>query len=156
MIGELCMKLIRKKTYPAILAKTIEHVNQISLVLKLKKIKHISLTGTSPVSKRLKVLEGMRQEVPVVVIFSTIFDEALDVPALKVLITAGSGRSFRQLIQRIGRGMRVHKGKSVLKVYDFYDTTHGYLLSHSKKRKKMGACSLWLPRKTKAGWQKNY
>lgn len=137
IIGNLCRKLIRRKEYPAILTKTVEHVNHISKFLKAKKVKHVILTGSSPVSERLEVLEDMRNERPKVIIFSTIFDEALDVPALKVLILAGSGRSFRQTIQRIGRGMRTHKGKSKVLIFDFYDNTHGYLLKHSKVRKRI-------------------
>lgn len=137
IIGELCEKLIKKKKYPAILAKTIEHVNRISAVLKIKKIDHVILTGTSSVADRLSALEGMRAEVPLVIIFSTIFDEALDVPALKSIIMAGSGRSFRQTVQRMGRGMRIHKGKKKVNIYDFYDTTHGYLERHSKVRERI-------------------
>lgn len=136
-IGKLCKKLMKTKEYPAVLMKTREHVRQVSRVLERKKIRYIALTGVSKIELRLKILEDMRNEKPRVVLFTTIFDEVLDVPALRALIIAGSGRSVRQTIQRIGRGMRIHKNKSKVRVFDFFDETHGYLRSHSRIRRRI-------------------
>ena len=67
---------------------------------------------------------------------STIADEGLDVPALDTLILAGGGRSSTRAFQRIGRVLRLYKGKTRATVFDFDDKTNRMLQNHSKARMK--------------------
>jgi superfamily II DNA or RNA helicase len=73
-----------------------------------------------------------------VLVASTIFDEAVDIPNIRTLVLAGGGRSPIKAIQRVGRGMRRKEGRdNTLRVIDFLDRTHKYLLEHSLERLKI-------------------
>jgi superfamily II DNA or RNA helicase len=50
------------------------------------------------------------------------------------LINAAGGQAEHQIIQRMGRGLRTAKDKTMLQYYDFIFYNNEYLLKHSKKR----------------------
>jgi len=54
------------------------------------------------------------------------------------MILAAGGKSMRQQLQRIGRGLRLNgiDGNSVM-VFDFYDQTNLFLRRHSEERIKI-------------------
>jgi Lhr-like helicase len=56
-----------------------------------------------------------------VLICSVIFNEGLDVPAIRSVVCAAGGKSVIAAIQRMGRGMRVTADKGEFYGYDFYD-----------------------------------
>ncbi len=70
-----------------------------------------------------------------ILISSSIIDEGIDISRIEVLILAGGKKSKRQILQRIGRGLRRKKGENVVTVLDFYDYDGKYLEKHSKIRK---------------------
>lgn len=53
------------------------------------------------------------------------------------LINAAGGQADHIIIQRMGRGLRTAKDKSILNYYDFLFTINEYLLKHSNKRIKI-------------------
>jgi superfamily II DNA or RNA helicase len=53
-----------------------------------------------------------------VLIATTIFDEGVDVSGINCLFLAAGGKSMRQLLQRIGRGLRKKSDGSCIEVYD--------------------------------------
>jgi hypothetical protein len=63
---------------------------------------------------------------------STVYDEAIDIPSMNVLIMAGGGKSFRRTVQRIGRPL--HSKQDFVHVIDFWDYQHPYLQRHSRQR----------------------
>jgi superfamily II DNA or RNA helicase len=79
------------------------------------------ISGVTSMEERMAILEASRQEKVTILIGSTIADEGLDVPALKVLILAGSGKSSTRAFQRVGRVLRLFKGRNKAYVYDFMD-----------------------------------
>ena len=71
-----------------------------------------------------------------VLIATTIFDEGADISNLNALIIASGGKSFRQVMQRVGRVLRKKKtGENVASVFDFVDRQDPILYKHSKNRK---------------------
>ena len=56
---------------------------------------------------------------------------------LHQLINAAGGQADHQIIQRMGRGLRVSSDKEDLKYFDFIFDINPYLLEHSKKRIKI-------------------
>jgi len=71
-----------------------------------------------------------------ILIGSTIFDEGIDFSkGVDSLIVAGSGRSYKKTIQRLGRALRKNS-KGVVNVYDFNDYSNKHLKRHSLLRKK--------------------
>jgi len=74
---------------------------------------------------------------PSITFATPVLDEGVDISGINAIIYAAAGRSPRQLLQRLGRGMRVKEG-SVLgnrcHVIDFMDLTHPYLKHQSLTR----------------------
>ncbi len=66
-------------------------------------------------------------------------DEGVDISGINVIVYAAGGKHPRQLLQRLGRGMRLKEGSSIGNrciVIDFVDNTHWVLRSQSLKRLK--------------------
>jgi superfamily II DNA or RNA helicase len=66
---------------------------------------------------------------------STIFDEAVDLPNVGCIITAGAGRAHHVTLQRTGRGLRPSEGKEHLDLFDFYDG-HGVRLERQSRARR--------------------
>lgn len=79
------------------------------------------ISGETDMEMRNAILEGARQEKVKILLGSTIADEGLDCPALKVLILTASGKSSTRAFQRVGRVLRLFEGRNQAYVYDFMD-----------------------------------
>jgi superfamily II DNA or RNA helicase len=64
---------------------------------------------------------------------SSVFDIGVDIPSLDSLVLAGGGKSTVRVLQRIGRVIRAHEGKTDAIVMDFIDNAK-YLDTHSAIR----------------------
>jgi superfamily II DNA or RNA helicase len=67
-----------------------------------------------------------------VLIGSTVYDEAIDIPSMNSLFMTGGGRSPRRTIQRIGRTL--HSRDEKVHVFETWDFQHPYLQKHSRER----------------------
>ena len=94
----------------------------------------ITLSGKSTRKQRTEALERMRTGEPMIVISMPIFDEGVDVPALGALLLAFPERAKGRTMQRVGRLMRPHKGKTPV-VYDFVDGENEMLDGRWKDRR---------------------
>jgi len=82
-----------------------------------------AIAVTSKVSKVLRQqrIDQVRNGQIQVLVATQLADEGLDIPNLDALIVASTGRAAGRAIQRIGRVMRVNKGKSKPVVIDVVD-----------------------------------
>ncbi|AHZ09541.1 DNA helicase [Bacillus phage CAM003] len=116
----------------------IEHGESIQEKLRAKGYECSFLKGELELDERKEVLDKFSSgEIPFM-IGTTIIDEGLDLSCIGCLVLAGAGKSLRQILQRIGRGLRLNgiDGNQTL-VIDFIDKTHKILLKHSKERLKI-------------------
>lgn len=67
-----------------------------------------------------------------ILIGSTVYDEAIDIPSMNFMFMAGGGRSFRKTVQRLGRPL--HSRDEFVHVVDFWFYNHPFLQKHSKER----------------------
>lgn len=104
------------------------------------------ISGETDMEMRNAILEGARQEKVKILLGSTIADEGLDCPALKVLILTASGKSSTRAFQRVGRVLRLYKGRNQAYVYDFMDN-HPTFYKHFLYRKALY--------ETEPEWKKN-
>lgn len=81
------------------------------------------ISGETSMEERNVILQAAREEKVEVLLGSTIADEGLDCPALKVLILAGGGKSSTRAFQRVGRVLRLFKGRETAHVWDMLDET---------------------------------
>jgi superfamily II DNA or RNA helicase len=118
--------------------REIEHGNRIMANLKDRGLEVEFIHGGSEVSYRAEQLERFSKGKLQILIASTIIDEGVDMKSIGCMILAAGGKSMRQQLQRIGRGLRLNgiDGNSVM-VFDFYDQTNKFLLQHSNERIKI-------------------
>lgn len=90
------------------------------------------LTGAQNRSERGEIA-ALAEETPCT-IFSTIADEALDIPRLDRLYLIWPTRNISVVRQQIGRVERAAEGKTSAKVYDIYDKLNGVLRSQFNER----------------------
>lgn len=64
------------------------------------------------------------------VICTDVWKEGINIPELNVVINASGGKSDLKTLQVIGRGLRKTNKKSELIIYDFFDSSHRYLIEH--------------------------
>jgi len=80
------------------------------------------------------VLKDMTSGKLKVLIATTILDEGVDIAGINCLWMAAGMKSYRMVLQRVGRGIRKKADGSGLEVYDFLDDTSDYLKSHTRQR----------------------
>lgn len=95
------------------------------------------LTGSTPSDYRKKMLEKFRAGKLGVIIATPIFDEGVDVPAIRCLVLAGGGKAPITLLQRVGRALRRKKGENVAEIHDFFHQGNPHLEHHSEERIKI-------------------
>ncbi len=128
-IVELARHLMTKQRGPVvIMVERLAHGETLARELGTDFI-----AGNAPTGYRRAAWEGLRDGNLKVMVTSKIADEGLDIPPLAFLILAGGGKAPHLTVQRVGRGMRVAKGKDRLFVFDFLDAGK-YLGKHAKQR----------------------
>src|SRR5699024_8946894 len=94
--------------------------------------------GNSDIEHRTNTLHKFAQGELDILIASTIIDEGVDMKSIVCMILADGGKSMRQQLQRIGRGLRINGiDENMEMVFDIEDKKNKFLLSHSKARKKI-------------------
>lgn len=69
-----------------------------------------------------------------VLIATSIMDEGVDISGINCIFLAAGGKSSRQVLQRIGRGLRKKSDGSGVEVHDYIDDHNGYLMNHTQER----------------------
>ena len=121
-----------------IIINRIEHGEAISNLLKEEGVAHYFINGQLENDLRDEKIQDMRDGALKVMISSTIIDEGVDISGIDTLILGAGGKSLRQTLQRVGRGLRKKKtGENKVEVFDFYDLTNKHLKKHSEQRRKI-------------------
>jgi superfamily II DNA or RNA helicase len=131
---EKTMEYVDQDLQALVLVDRIEHGNLLKKMFEDKKVDCEFTSGKEEKDFRIKVLDRFRQGKIKVLVSSPILNEGVDLSCIDVLTLAGGGKSSIRTLQRIGRGLRKGKNKTILHVIDTIDNTHKYLLEHSLKR----------------------
>jgi superfamily II DNA or RNA helicase len=83
---------------------------------------------------RINILSDMKTGRLKVLIATAILDEGVDISGINCLWMAAGMKSFRQVLQRVGRGLRKKDDGSGLEVYDFLDLHNPHLAGHTQQR----------------------
>jgi len=93
------------------------------------------VSGNSKMEVRRAALAKLDAGVPCVVIATVIFDEGVDVPSLDAVVIGAAGKSYKKVLQRVGRGLRKKaKGENVVEIHDFLDDDNKHLQAHATDR----------------------
>lgn len=93
------------------------------------------ITSKLPAKLRRERIAALRAGELKCAICTSLMDEGADVPVASVLILAAGGRSAAKTVQRTGRVMRPHAGKSCGIVYDFSD--RGLVYAHAQYKARL-------------------
>ncbi|WZP35763.1 DNA helicase [Enterococcus phage vB_Efs6_KEN16] len=138
LIAKLTKKMYDKGNGILIIINRIEHGEAISNLLKEEGVAHYFINGQLENDLRDEKIQDMRDGALKVMISSTIIDEGVDISGIDTLILGAGGKSLRQTLQRVGRGLRKKKtGENKVEVFDFYDLTNKHLKKHSEQRRKI-------------------
>jgi superfamily II DNA or RNA helicase len=135
LIIKAARKLVDAGKKLLILVVRVNHGKKIVELLE-KDFKVKFLDGGKSTKNRLETIKEMKDGKLEVLVASKIFDQGVDIPELDALILAGSGKSSGRALQRIGRVIRLSKGKKKAIIVDFYDNCK-YLKEHSESRIKI-------------------
>ena len=100
--------------------------------------------GETPGEERLEIKELLKSKSIRCVIATAVWREGVDIPSLDCVINAAGGKSEIMTLQAIGRGLRRTKDKEEVIVYDFFDPSHYYLISHFGQRITLYMDNNWL------------
>lgn len=130
-------KLIRSicKSSSGVTLVIVQRLDHCSTLAEL--IEHSTfITGSDDSIERKNLLQRMKTESgDLVVIATNIFDEGLDVSNISNIVLAAGGKSRKNVLQRIGRGLRRNdRGDNVVHIHDFHDDANKHLKRHSEER----------------------
>lgn len=138
LIAKLTKKMYDNGSGVLVIINRIEHGETISELLDAEGVPHYFIHGELDNDLRDEKLQEMRDGQLKVMISSTIIDEGVDISGIDTLILGAGGKSLRQTLQRVGRGLRKKKtGENKVSVFDFYDLTNKHLKKHSEERRKI-------------------
>ena len=118
------------------LVSTVKQAEYLQATLKQRGENINILYGKSKMKERLATAKGLQDGSIRAVICTTIWDEGMDIPALKKIILGSGGKSQVKLLQRLGRGLRIHKDKKTVEIIDFQDNHHPMVRRHAVERLK--------------------
>lgn len=123
-----CVKL---KGRTLILVERIQHGDILSSLIP----NSLWVRGQDTAETRKEVINQLNEAKDDVVAIATtgIFNTGIST-FIHNLINAAGGKADHQVIQKIGRGLRVSKDKKELNYFDFFFENNEYLEKHSKKR----------------------
>ena len=133
LIGKLCNNI---KNNCLIMVDYIEHGQSIydSVQMQNPEKQVYYIRGDVEIDEREKIRGLMeRYNNITIVAISKIFSTGINIKNLHYIVFAGGGKAKVKIIQSIGRGLRLHKGKKELIIIDIMDQLK-YGIIHGEKR----------------------
>ena len=122
-------------TKPALVfVSQVGHGQKLMPLLTKAGIRAELVWGEDSTDERRAALARLTAGTIDVVVCSSVFQQAVDIPSLRSVVNAAGGASIVQTLQRIGRGTRVTKDKSEFEVWDILDAGHRWLERHGRER----------------------
>jgi superfamily II DNA or RNA helicase len=112
----------RKAEKPCLVfVKEIAHGKLIKKALEQAGLTSEFVYGEDDTSERRESIKRLVRGDSDVLVCSVVFQEGIDIPALRSVVIASGGKSVIAALQRIGRGMRKSLGKDEFEVHDIAD-----------------------------------
>jgi superfamily II DNA or RNA helicase len=117
-----------------IIVNHVKHGELLKQLLDDMGVENEFTNGQRASEDRMNILADMKQGRLKVLIATSILDEGVDISGINCLWMAAGMKSFRQVLQRVGRGLRKKEDGSGLEVYDFLDLHNEHLAGHTQDR----------------------
>lgn len=133
LIASIALKLFKQNKSILVLVKQIGHGTQLKE--KIGKCCEFIYSDTPKGNKENdKILEDFNKGRVKVLIATSIVGEGVDLPCAQVLINARGGNKKGNILQNIGRVLRLYPDKKYALIIDFFDGNSKWLIEHSKTR----------------------
>lgn len=137
LIVALAERLESQEGTTLIVVNSVEHGDLIQEKLKDSGVTSAFLQGANSTSERNDILDGVKSGKVKTLIGTQLIDEGIDLPNLSYLLYTAGGKSPRQLLQRIGRVLRISDTKKTATIIDFQDRTHPVFSKQADARKRI-------------------
>lgn len=128
-----------------ILVIRIDHgQNIVDTAKRLYDLDLVYVQGATGADVREDVRIAMEDKEVKGVVATAVFREGLDIPSLDVVVNAGLMKSELMTLQAIGRGLRRTSEKTRVRIVDFFDPSHHYLVAHFGERLCLFMDNNWL------------
>lgn len=117
-----------------IFVNKIKHGKNLAELFLKKGVRVPFIQGSMPDEKREVIKKSLIKKKRKIVITTTAWKEGVDIPSLDIVFNAGGGKSEIAVLQSIGRGLRRTDEKEEVIIYDFFDSSHNFLISHFGER----------------------
>lgn len=128
IIAEIAEEVKNEKTI--ILVQYKEHGDMLKELIPGAEFIH----GEEKDDARIQMMEDFRDGELMCLIGTSVIGEGVDLPCAQNLIMAGGGKARSQVIQNVGRVLRIMDGKTKATIFDFKDKDGGFLEEHSLER----------------------
>lgn len=127
-----------------VISRRLNHLEALRAQVQNKSnMKTYMLTGEESLEERMKVYDAVETNQDGCAVFSTLADEALDIPKLDAIYLTFPSKNEETIWQQIGRVAREHPNKKDALVYDFVDyvdvlkNQHFHRVQHVYQRKEL-------------------
>jgi len=137
--NEFIVNLVAQAPKPVmVLTSLVRHAQLLYRVVnsQLSSLRVDIVTGVVKGSEREEIFNALRNGQVDVLAATTLADEGLDLPPLKSLILTLGGKSKTRTLQRIGRLVRPHPGKTEAIAYDIWDSAN-FFIEQGEERKRL-------------------
>ena len=112
----------------------LEHGNNIVEQLGCLGITSEFVQGKTKSTDRLRIKAAINSGFLKVVVCSAVWVEGVDIPNLRAVINAAGGKSEKNILQKVGRGLRKTDDKDEVFIHDFFNPSHRFLIEHFAER----------------------
>lgn len=145
MICKDAKEEIDKNKTVLILVIEIQHgKNLVKMARELFDLDLIFVRGATEAEAREKIRLQMEEKEIKGVVATAVFRKALNIRSLDTVINACGGKSEVVTLQAIGRGLRKTEDKEFVKIIDYFNPNHSYLIDHFGRRLSLYFREGWL------------
>jgi superfamily II DNA or RNA helicase len=132
----LVLEAVRRSEKPALVfVQAVEHGQVLMRAFVRAGIRAGYVHGAHTTEQREAAIEQLVAGRIDVLVCSVIFQEGVDIPALRSVVIAAGGQSTIAAIQRVGRGLRKAEGKTSCMVWEVNDRGQRWLEAHARARR---------------------
>jgi len=137
--NKIIVKLVRnynkENKIVFIIVTKVEHGKEICRIAKnLYDFDIPFIHGGTPSEERELCKQLLMTKKLKTVVTTVVWREGINIPALDVIVNASGGKDDLQIVQLIGRGLRLMEGKKEMTLVDFFDESSNYLIKHFGNR----------------------
>lgn len=135
MVARAALRMREKKRQILIFVKQVKQGEILHDLIEGS----VLLTGLETMTESEKILKDFEDKKFDILIGTSVIGEGIDMKSVDCGIMAGAGRARGDIMQKIGRGLRLSPGKINFLIVDFTHTNSNFQLRHARERWKIYA-----------------